>query len=664
MVAWKRGAIGAAILLILAQISGVNAGLSRWLTDTHWRAHASWRPTPFPKDILVIAIDDATIKQFGRLRYWSRGLYGKLLDRLREAKAVGLDILFTEPDESDPDGDARLARAMRAHGRAALVCYEWLPTDLRPISDDTQAEIRDVLKGLPRVTPSLAGRVPSVSSDRLEFPIPLLMNSVAAVGAADVNGDSDGVYRSPVVLKKTRDNALIGHFSLALARLAAGTPPGDPGFNRRGLRLGKRAVPLTDGALWMQPIARRGGTQHISEKLSEQEAGERTPTMSLADALTKPPSAFAGKIILVGETATGTSDVRPNALDSGLRGVELDAEILANLLYLRPVRPLPTLLQWLLIIAAVGLPLWLYQALSPAKANAGALIALAGLLGVMEFSFWGLRWIPLWSPVLIGFAGTTLIMALQRFAQEEALKRQLRQSFSVYVTHELVEAIVANPEIAHEEGTRRRVAVLFSDVRGFTPYCEQHSPEHVVKQMREYADEMTAAVAANDGVLDKFLGDGVMALFGPFLTEDCNISALAVSSALDMLDRLEKLNERWAARAMPAFRIGIGIHVGDAIVGNIGGANRMQYTALGDAVNLASRLQETTKELKARLLVTQEVRDEAEPALLDRAVFASRGTVTVRGLERSVSVYEVSCGESEPRTERDDAQAKEPAKTG
>ena len=631
MSAWQRGIIGAAVLLLLARISGVTEGFNRWLTDTHWRWRASYRPTKFPSDILVIAIDDRTVKEYGRLRYWSRDRYASLLDRLGQAKAVDLDILFTEADQKDPKGDSKLADALRKNGRTALACYEW--TEVRPVSNEVQARLQDALKRFPRADASFAEKVPLITSQRLEPPIPELMDAAAAAGVANVNADSDGVYRSPTLLKMTNERYLLPHVALATACLAEKKPLGEV-VSDRGIKLKGRTIPLEDGALMLQPIARRGGTLAPG-------VGERVPTISFSDALTMPPEKFAGKIVLVGETVTGTADVRPNPLDNGLRGVELNAEILANLLYLPTVRPLPLSAQWILIFAGVGMPLWLYGRLNPKIANLGALAMFVLLIGIMEVAFWGLRMIPSWSPVLIGLLGATLLMAAQRYAQEEALKRQLRQSFSVYVAPELVEAIVANPEIAQQEGTRRRVAVLFSDVRQFTAYCEQHSPEFVVRQIREYLDEMTAVVDEHNGVLDKYIGDGVMALFGPFLPPKVNLSALAVKCGLDMLDRLGTLNERWVANDMPPYRIGVGIHEGEAIVGNIGAPRRMQYTAIGDTINLASRLQVLTKDLQATLIVSEDAKSRAELDLDDDVEFISRGSVAVRNREQPVSVYEV-----------------------
>ena len=631
MSAWQRGIIGVAVLLLLARVSGITEGFNRWLTDAHWRWRASYQPTKFPSDIIVIAIDDRTVKEYGRLRYWSRARYASLLDRLGQAKAVDLDIIFTEADQKNPEGDARLAQAIRKHGRVALACYEW--TEVRPFSNEVQAHLTDALKRFPKADSSFAQELPLIRSEAFEPPIPSLMDASSAAGVASVNADSDGVYRNPVLLKMTNEGYLLPHVALATACLAEGKSLSEA-VTDRGIRLGRRTVPLVDGALLLQPIARRGGTEAPG-------IGEPVPTVSFSDALKVSPKDFAGKIVLIGETATGTADIRPNPLDSGLRGVELNAEILANLLYLPAVRPLPLSAQWVLIIAAVGIPLWLYGRLNPNVANLGALASFVLLVGIMEIAFWGFRMIPSWSPVLVGLLGATLLMAAQRYAQEEALKRQLRRSFSVYVAPELVEAIVANPKIAQQEGTRRQVAVLFSDVRQFTAYCEQHSPEFVVRQIREYLDVMTAVVDEHNGVLDKYIGDGVMALFGPFLPDEVNSSALAVKCGLDMLERLDKLNEHWSAQDMPSFRIGIGIHEGEAIVGNIGAPRRMQYTAIGDTVNLASRLQVMTKDLQTPLVVSEDAKSRAQLDLGNGYEFISRGTVAVRNREQPVSVFEV-----------------------
>ncbi|MDW8366931.1 MAG: CHASE2 domain-containing protein, partial [Abditibacteriales bacterium] len=161
MSAWHRGLIGTLLLLALAQGTGITDGLNRWLTDAHWRWRAQRRPTPFPNDILVIGIDDKTVRQFGRLRYWSRARYAQLLERLRLARAVGIDVLFTDPDLVDKQGDAALAQALRAHGKVALPLHQW--KEARPFSGKEQQQTQALLRKFPPAA-SLAGQLPVVFS--------------------------------------------------------------------------------------------------------------------------------------------------------------------------------------------------------------------------------------------------------------------------------------------------------------------------------------------------------------------------------------------------------------------------------------------------------------------------------------------------------------------
>jgi adenylate cyclase len=321
--------------------------------------------------------------------------------------------------------------------------------------------------------------------------------------------------------------------------------------------------------------------------------------------------------------------------------VELNAEILANLLYLQPAYPLSLSVQWLLILLAGGLPLWFFSAYNPRLASVGSLALLAITVGGMEGAFWFAGQVPSWAPVLVGLLGSTLGMGLQSAIREHAQKQQIRERFGQFVSPKLVEQIVRNPDQDVESGRRQHVAVLFSDVRDFTPYSERHSPELVMRQMREYLDEMAATVFEQDGVLDKFIGDAVMGLFGPFLEPGANVSARGIASGLAMLDRLETINTRWAAEGLPQFRIGIGVHVGEAVVGVIGTSRRQQFTALGDTVNVAARLESATKVIGVPLLVTDAARAEAAPVLGAFVEFLDRGEIQVKGREQPVQIFEV-----------------------
>ncbi len=631
---WLR-ALGVTLAtLVVASAVGLTTGLDRWLTDQHWRWKARATAAPFPQRILVVAVDDASVQELGRLSNWRRTLYARLLGTLRHADAVALDLVFAEPDTRYPEDDAAFSLAIREHGRVVLGFNQW--KDLRPLGSAELGHIQDFQQRLDSAPdPSLWSALPPVNDAALQPPFAALLKAALALGSVDVEADGDGVHRRVALVRMTQSGKVLPHLALMTACAAEGVSlkealAGAPD----ALSLGGRKVPAPDGVLLLQPSARSGSRYAQGE-------GAPVPTMSFHQALRADPEAFRDKIVLVGETAAGTTDVRPTPLDSGLRGVEFNAEIVANLLAVTPVAPLGAGAQWALVLVAAGAPLLLYSRFPPGRASFSAAAVLVLLLGAMELLFWTARLVPGWATVLTAFLAATVTMGLQRLAEEEAQKRRLRESFSRYVPPALVDQIVDEPELARQEGTRCRVAVLFSDIRGFTSYSEQQPPEVVVRQMRQYLDEMSGSVDQFRGVLDKFIGDEVMALFGPFLPEDANHSALAVACGLNMQDRLEQLNKLWMAEGLPPFKVGIGAHVGEAIVGNIGTARREQFTALGDTVNLGSRLQSATKELSAVFLVSEAVFQEGAPQLSALAEFIDRGEIAVRGKEQPVRVYEV-----------------------
>ncbi|MBI5831408.1 MAG: adenylate/guanylate cyclase domain-containing protein [Armatimonadetes bacterium] len=638
------GLIGTLAMLALVSALGISDELTRWLTDLHWRGAAAYAPEPFA-GITVVAIDDKTLasrdpvtgKRFGRTGDWSRERHARLLANLGRARAVGFDILFLD-EGRDPEGDAAFAAATARHGRVVLA-YSLFGGN-RTIDNQDQQRIASLLDraGVPAEAP--AREWPRLREINLQPPLPALMQASAGLGLVEVAADPDGVHRRSVPLWWCGGRrVMLPSLPLSLACVATGSsreallPAADQ------LRLGRRDLALHRGELWLQPLARRP-TVHGP--------GQPVRLVSYCDALRADPETFRDQIVLVGETATGTGDVRPNPLDPGLRGVEFNAEVLANLLHVAPVKKLSAGGNLLLILLAIGLPLWLFRAAAPRLAMGLSTLAAVVLLGLMEVLFWAARTVPAWAPVLVGAASATLIMGLLRLVEEERAKRQIRRSFGMYVAPEVVAMIADDPAIANQQGARQAMAVLFSDVRSFTSYCEQNPPELVVAQMREYLAEMTLSVDNYHGVLDKFVGDAVMALYGPFLEPDANACALAVASALDMLTRLDALNARWAESGWPQLKIGIGIHYGQAILGNIGSERKMQYTALGDTVNTASRLESMTKELGTLLLVSEEARALAEPVLGGLVEFRPLGEITVRNRATPVTVFAASRRSAEP----------------
>ena len=264
-----------------------------------------------------------------------------------------------------------------------------------------------------------------------------------------------------------------------------------------------------------------------------------------------------------------------------------------------------------------------------------ACIVAAGVGGYLAAShgafLWGRYWmevVPVPLALLITYAGTVA----KNFTQEQREKRRLSRFFSPDVVAE----IVRHKDDAKLAATRRRMTVLFSDIRGFTSLSEKMQPEEVVTFLREYLTVMTEAVFKHGGTVDKYIGDAIMALYNvPFEAPDHALRA--VRTALEFQERLQPLAERFAARHGGTLACGVGIHTGDAVVGTIGSEQRLEYTAIGDTINLGSRLEGLTKEFSVPIIISEATYAEVREHFRARDL----GEVTVKGKVIPVKIYAV-----------------------
>lgn len=240
-------------------------------------------------------------------------------------------------------------------------------------------------------------------------------------------------------------------------------------------------------------------------------------------------------------------------------------------------------------------------------------------------------------PLVPGIAAIILGQAVSlyyRYAVIDKEKRRIRSVFQRYLHSEVVSQLLASNDTDFLKGKKMRLCILFSDIRSFTKYSETRSPEEVVSRLNEYFEAMSEAVFSEGGIVDKFLGDGLMAFFGVFDDpgKPAGPSLSGVRAAINMLDRLEKLNQNWQKQGQETFRIGVGIHTGEVKVGNIGSHNKMEYTIIGDAVNLTSRLQDKTKALKETILVSEAVYNDLTDAIEaeDKGIEEIRGRSPIR----------------------------------
>ncbi|MBI4410179.1 MAG: adenylate/guanylate cyclase domain-containing protein, partial [Gemmatimonadetes bacterium] len=463
-----------------------------------------------------------------------------------------------------------------------------------------------------------------------------------AVGSISFSPDpEDAVSRRERLVYGYR-GALYPSLAFAAARaLAPERFGGDVAVTDDVLRTAGESIPLDRGRMlirWRGPfrdvVEGRGtyrtltayGLVHSYEQVLTGEAPEVSP------------ESLKGKIVLIAPTAAGLLDLRANPFQGNEPGVFLHATILDNLLRGDYLRRAPG---WANVGAVAAAALG--AAAVVAAIPSATLASLAGLIvlllsaalasGAFVLGFW----LDLAPPIFAGalaFGGT---MAMN-YMTEGRDKRRVRDLFSRYVSPEYVRQLADDYQALKLGGERIPLTLLFSDIRGFTSISEKLPAEMVVQMLNEYLERMAEVVFRHGGTLDKFIGDAVMAFWGaPVRVPDH--ARRAAETALDMIEELEKLNQKWAAEGATArLNIGIGINTGEAVVGNIGSlSHKLDYTAIGDTVNLASRLEGLNKEYGTRIIVSE----TARAALGADYEVRPLDEVKVKGKEQAVKIYEL-----------------------
>ncbi|WP_395677696.1 CHASE2 domain-containing protein [Inquilinus sp.] len=534
-------------------------------------------PLPATHGAVIVAIDEPSFAEIGRQWPWPRGVHARLAEALRQAGArpIGFDIVFAEP--SQPAEDAALA--------AALADDTVLAADITAIAD-----------------PRFEQRI------RTEPMAPLLAGG-ARSGVASVDLDPDGVLRR---LPNVPDP-----FAGVLARLA-----------------GHDAAP-PPGAL----------LQYFGPPRSY-------PTVSYYQALQPatmlPPGLLAGKAAIVGfslqaapTVTSGGADAfaTPYTVKTGrlTAGAEVQATILDNLaqgLWITPAPPWlpPTVLAVLLLAALAGT-----RRLGPVPALAAlALLAIA----IAASSYALLRFGRVWLPPVLPALGTTAAIVIQGsygFAREQAQRRRVTRAFEHYLAPSMVSRLAQDPGQLQLGGETRVLTVLFCDVRGFTTLSErmQQDPQGLTRLLNRILTPLSEAVLATGGTIDKFIGDCVMAFWNAPL-DDPDHAAHAIEAARRMLTEMAALNQALRQEGMAGpIAVGIGINTGTCVVGNMGSAQRFDYSALGDSVNLASRLEGACKRYGVGTVIGPDTARELD----GRAALVELDRLVVKGRREPVAVF-------------------------
>jgi adenylate cyclase len=327
-------------------------------------------------------------------------------------------------------------------------------------------------------------------------------------------------------------------------------------------------------------------------------------------------------------------------------GIEKHANVVASLLHKAFIHRITNLTNIIIIfLSGIGFTLSIIRL----KALSGALVAFLYLVGfsVTTYYLFFLKnlWVD-WSYSAGNVLMAYLVITVYRYATEERYAKRIRGMFSSYVTEKVVNELIKNPKLAKLGGERREVTVLFSDIRGFTSFSEKHLPEDVVAILNEYLGEMTDIIFMWDGTLDKFVGDEIVAFWGAPVPQD-NHAELALRCALQMNHRLKRLQEKWQAEGKEPLCAGFGLNTGEVIVGNIGAeGKKMDYTVIGDNVNLGARVEGLTRKYEATIIITEstlnKVKDQILRGILGHVKVRGLDRVVVKGKREPVAIYEVS----------------------
>ena len=343
---------------------------------------------------------------------------------------------------------------------------------------------------------------------------------------------------------------------------------------------------------------------------------------------------FHNKVVLFGINNV-SDDIHITPLATEKPGIFIHAHTIENYLHNQYLYSLSSQAQAMMIIIACLLTLLIAYRLSLVPAFFSLLLALFVYIIIVIFSFINHYIIPLVPVILVMFL-TFVSLFVYRFTVEDKNKRRLAHFFRSYVNDAVVNDILKTDKPIELRGSRQQVCVLFSDIRNFTTYSESHDPEVVVTALNEYFSAMTEVILSYGGTVDKFIGDGLMAFFGAPVKTVQNPTLNALKSALAMREKLRQLNQRWCEQGLAELDNGIGLHTGEAIIGNIGSDKKMEYTAIGDSVNVASRIEGLTKQFQVPIIMSA----DSYVQVKNHVVAISKGMVSIKG-HSDIEVFEL-----------------------
>jgi adenylate cyclase len=599
-------------------------------------------PLPMKTDsskVVIVAISQESFRTLPDPWPWPKDYYTRLVRNLKKAgaKAIGVDIIFTTSDTA----------------QAAA-----------------EAEFRRELEKTPGVV--LAGKLePGAGRYRIlraeENYGNIFTGSAERLGLVNVVTDEDGVLRRymPLAYDPAADRR-IPTFSMAMLNAALGMKPGSTAETGDGtFTYADRTVPAYDSTTflinWYGPSGafRRLNIADVLDDSSFTTTEERSNPGMQVNTFDDPDigylydGTFTGKIVLIGTVMPEDKDLFTVPVGEGridgdneMFGVEIHANVIQSILDANFLTRQP---RWQVSMMVIGLCLFSFSLTAGIKAirtRYGVLLELlsAGVLaGLLTIIYWmSLKLfnernlvVDMTAPflaVIASYVGSSIY----NYVSERRQRLMIKNMFTQYVNPTVVDELLEDPEKLRLGGERKELTVFFSDIEQFTSISEAMPPEGLVTILNEYLTVMTSLIFSNNGTLDKYQGDAIMAFWGAPLPEKDH-AFLACRTAVLMQESIDGLSGLWRAEGKPVLRTRIGINTAEVIVGNLGGVNRFDYTAIGDGVNLGSRLENVNKEYRTRTIISE----FTYARVADRVIARELDLIVVAGKTKPIRVYEL-----------------------
>ncbi len=619
--------------VLLAQILQSTKLLDQWeYTTWSWREKLLAQPSSYTKDIKIILLDQASLDWGASVNGlswpWPREVYAPIIRFMQRAgaKVIAFDVLYTEASVYGVEDDQVFARAMVDNavvlpiflGEQAQQKTNW-PATVAP------APVR--IQGLELWQKQ--ANISAVNKTHASFPIERLANAARLLSHVDEQPDPDGVFRR-ASLFRIFDRQIIPSMGLAALIL----DKQDKTLSYDGLlHYQGKIIPTDDQGQLLLKFRGDSGTHQtfsaaavIQSELHSQ-AGEK----SVID-----PAQFKDKYVFFGFSAPGLKDLRPTPVSGDYPGVEVHATMLDNLLAGDAVKIFPAWLAFGIALIFAGSASYLLIHSKRMLGLALTFVLFTPLSLAIGFAAYSLNYD--W-PVL--FVETAVILAMVnsvilKYLTEGREKRAIQTMFQRYLSSEYIEILKKNPKLLRLGGETRELSIFFSDIQGFTTISEKLTPEQLVQFLNSYLTDMTDIITDEGGTLDKYEGDAIIAFTNAPLDQEDHAARMC-RSVLKCQRKLAQRREEFFQQTGAWIYNRIGIHSGAVVVGNFGSKTRFNYTMLGDAANLAARLEGANKFFGTYTMISEATKQQTA----DEFLWRETGTIRVVGRNTPVTVYEL-----------------------